>query len=257
VRYALPAVNLLAEEIDLHLVCPDFLALKLAGLNKRVTLTVTPRLDDYNKYIKLCLEYSPDVVLHLNAESPNNKYKTVHALLNGSLLGAALIASNDEPYTGLPENVVTLVNHDSEEILNALRRLLLSDAERERQIARARQYCREAFGSRANSRLIDMLSLKHPAPDAYEMKKRMHLCLQNARIDFNRTTWTALREIRENLIYISAKIRQKGLLKAMIIMLSKFLEAAGSSRIFQCVRRACGQKRSHSPASSGNRGALD
>ncbi|EGJ49366.1 glycosyltransferase [Desulfocurvibacter africanus] len=171
-----PAIKRLAKNYRIRLVCPDFIAKTIEPAHN-VELISLPFRVDYVKFIQLFRMYEPDLVLHANDRSANNKYKSVNALLNATLMGACLVASKDDPYTGLPENVVTLAENAIEEWEARIRMIIEKPEYRKAQLVAADKYCREHYNAAINSKILREISFKHAAPNAFEVRLRMRRML--------------------------------------------------------------------------------
>lgn len=113
--------------------------------------SVTPKFRTLN-YERIIWEYQKenvDILIHCGRNHRNNLYKTKNALINAASLGAALIASDIEPYCeregNEPEDTYLTVRNTPREWETALKRLI-SDRPYRQKIAQAGQnYCRSRY----------------------------------------------------------------------------------------------------------------
>lgn len=114
-------------------------------------LVVVPKYRTPN-YERIIWEYQKenvDILIHCGRNHRNNLYKTKNALINAASLGAALIASDVEPYCeregNEPEDTYLTVRNTPREWETALKRLI-SDRSYRQKIAQAGQnYCRSRY----------------------------------------------------------------------------------------------------------------
>jgi hypothetical protein len=74
-----------------------------------------PYEPDYTLAIRQFRHYAPNVMLHSSSRTRNNAFKNCNNIINGVLVGAAMICSRTEPYLGLDEVSATLLADDSVE----------------------------------------------------------------------------------------------------------------------------------------------
>lgn len=95
--------------------------------------------------------YRPSILVHCGRTVRNNLYKTKNALLNAVSLGAALVASDVEPYcfreADEPENDYVLVENSENAWYNALLRLVENQEECRAIFERGREYCNTHYSS--------------------------------------------------------------------------------------------------------------
>lgn len=117
-----PALKKLAANHSVELICPDPLAETIEeseDLPKGLTVTGIPRNFCYPQIIQYYRQKRINVLVHPGEKINNNKYKTLNSLINAVSLGAVLITSDVEPYSGHKE-LITCPN-DMNAWYNALR----------------------------------------------------------------------------------------------------------------------------------------
>jgi glycosyltransferase involved in cell wall biosynthesis len=163
VREVLPAIRALGNRYELELIVMGVPAALLEGLDvKTVSL-------DYEHTHDLALRRMNaegiDILVHPSSATANNRYKTLHVLINACAIGAAPILSNEPPYDILAdEGSFALCDHDVDAWQRALVRFIESPALRARAVAAAERYCEAHYSGRANAEALDAILASHPSP---------------------------------------------------------------------------------------------
>lgn len=171
VNVVYPALENLSKKHVIRLVCPDFVIENLPTAPFEVISIKSTY--DYERFIQNISQYDVDIVLHPAPVSTNNRFKEVNALLNASLVGAVLVATDDEPYTRIPENCVELCASTSSAWEECIQDLIENPKRMESLLQNAQAYCLKHHSGQRNKAVLDELSGKHPMPSFYEYRKRL------------------------------------------------------------------------------------
>ncbi len=160
VDYIVPAVKRLskAQAVDLIAFGVAVGAVDCHGYpNLRVFYP--PYEPDYRLAIRQFRHYAPSVMLHSSSATRNNAYKNCNNIINGVLVGAAMICSRTEPYLGLDEVSATLLADDSAESWYLSLWQFANSPSRLEQFRRgAKVYCESTYGGTANVAAIKTIA---------------------------------------------------------------------------------------------------
>lgn len=102
----LPALEKVAVEFPITLYLPEDAKVAL-GQSHHFPVHYIPRTKILDRAIHSYAQYNIDIQIHCGDSMPNNKYKTLNALCNSVMLGAALITSELPPFTNCKELIGT------------------------------------------------------------------------------------------------------------------------------------------------------
>jgi len=168
----IPALKKLSLRIPITFHCPD---------DPKLRDQLQPEGAFEVHFIKrtICLEQALiayrecniDIQVHCGEHNPNNRFKTINALMNSVLLNSVLVASNVEPYnkgnTGvylIAENTVDGWYDAISKVLHTSFRLGMFDA--------AKRYCYERFNAVRNSTSLEKELFSKPGNSMYVIQKK-------------------------------------------------------------------------------------
>jgi hypothetical protein len=179
VDYIVPAVQRLSKNQEIDLVAFG-VALGAVDCSDHPKLRVfyPPYEPDYTLAIRQFRHYAPDVMLHSSSPTRNNAYKNCNNIINGVLVGAAMICSRTEPYLGLDEVSATLLADDSAESWYLALWQFANSSERLQQFKRgAKTYCEQMYSGIDNKFAINELTRLTPLLDDAALAARWVLAL--------------------------------------------------------------------------------
>ena len=163
-----PILVSLSTAYKFRLVCPVTLKKLIAGCCPKPPFEIIyiPFISEYDKFIKAYQRHHADVMIHINPDYANTRYKTLNSLTNAALCGSVLMTTDEEPYRSAPNGTIALVqiggkDKESENWKNTItyyldnRQLLKEIRER------ALRYCIEAFSGKQNEKILNMILNAH------------------------------------------------------------------------------------------------
>ena len=200
----IPILESLSSTYKICLVCPATLEKLIAGHWPKPPFEIIyiPFISEYDKFIKAYQRHHADVMIHINPDYANTRYKTLNSLTNATLCGSVLMTTDEEPYRSAPNGTIALVqiggkDKESENWKNTItyyldnRQLLKEIRER------ALRYCIEAFSGKQNEKILNMILNAHEI-DGNIIKRRNELY---SKIDKNLT----LREKIAHTVFFDVK----------------------------------------------------
>lgn len=174
VEYIVPAVKLLSkiQAIDLIAFGVAFGAVDCSA-HPNLRVFYPPYEPDYTLAIRHFRHYSPNVMLHSSSPTRNNAFKNCNNIINGVLVGAAMICSRTEPYLGLDKISATLLADDAVESWY-LAMWQFANSKKRLQDFRfgAKAYCEGIYSGRQNTVAIEAILRTSQAPMLAELAKR-------------------------------------------------------------------------------------
>ena len=196
-----PALKNLSQKYAIRLVCPDYLHKKLPTAPFKIISMKSTY--DYERFIQNLSLYDVDIVLHPAPFNANNRFKEVNALLNASLVGAVLVATDDEPYARIPENCIVLCANTSKAWEKGIQTIVGNSERMESLQKNAEAYCLKHHSGERNKAVLDDISAKHPMPTFYEYRKRVDKSCQIKKMfDQNRVEKLATALTRHGLWFV-------------------------------------------------------
>ncbi len=158
-EFIVPAAKLLSKQRPVVLVAfgVDIGAVDCAEY-KQLTVFYPPYEPDYALAIRQFRHYAPDVMLHSSSPTKNNAYKNCNNIINGALVGAAMVCSRTEPYFGLEQVDATLLADDNAHSWYlALWQLANSNVRLAQLRAGGKTYCESLYNGLENTAVLNGL----------------------------------------------------------------------------------------------------
>jgi hypothetical protein len=174
VSYIVPAIKQLSKTRPIDLVAFG-VAIGAVDCQGYPNLQVfyPPYESDYTLAIRQFRHYSPSVMLHSSSSTRNNAFKNCNNIINGVLVGAAMICSTTEPYLDLDSQDATLLANDSEQgWYLAMWQTMNSRARLQQLRAGAKKYCESIYSGMENTAVINTLLKAHPPLDLDALAER-------------------------------------------------------------------------------------
>lgn len=152
-KLVLPALRKISEKHRIHLVTPKEGFEELTELaSESFQITQIPRNINFELVLNQYYAYQPNILIHCGNNSfRNNPYKTKNALLNAAAIGAALVASDIEPYCfreeDEPEQDYILVENSRDAWYNSLLDLVENPEKCRAVFERGSAYCTAHYAS--------------------------------------------------------------------------------------------------------------
>jgi hypothetical protein len=193
------AIDLIAFGVDVDAIdCKDFPNLRVF---------YPPFEPDYALAIRQFRHYAPNVVLFPCLPSRNNVYKNCSAIIDGVLVGAAIVCSGTAPYLGLDEASVALLASDTvDSWYLAIWQFTNSDKRLSQFKCGAKDYCTKMYDGIQNGFVIKAIINATAQLDDDELAARWVLALQyieKCNVSYEQAVYVLAEEERRNLVKLA------------------------------------------------------
>lgn len=170
-KYVLPALERLSEKYEIRLICPDYDDIRNKAKKAKYSFEIEyiPKTFSVEQMIFKYAKHNIHIQVHPSTPTDNNDYKTKNALINASLLGATLVASDDAPYNNIEkgeENTFVLAGDSVADWERSLEQLIKNDSKRCEIINKARLYCSNRYNGESEDQLVKYI-LDNTSPVDY------------------------------------------------------------------------------------------
>lgn len=164
----MPILVSLSSACKFRLVCPMTLEKSIADHWPKTPFEIIyiPFISEYDQFIKTYQGYHTDVMIHINPDYANTRYKTLNSLTNATLCGSVLMTTEEEPYSSAQNGTIALVpisgkNKESENWKNTITYYLNNQQLLKEMRERALRYCTETFTGKQNEKILNMILNAH------------------------------------------------------------------------------------------------
>lgn len=200
----LPLLVSLSSAYKFRLICPKTLEKLIVARCPQPPFEIIyiPFISEYDKFINAYQRYHADVMIHINPDYANTRYKTLNSLTNATLCGAVMMTTDEQPYNDAPNGTIALVpidgkDKESENWKNTIIYYLNNPQLLQKMRERALRYCTETFNGKQNEKILNMILDAHKINEnIIQHRKRLY-----GKIDKNLT----LREQIAHTIFFDVK----------------------------------------------------
>jgi len=153
-RYVIPAITKLSNKIPIDFYFPyDESEFWKTMETDRLVFHPIPRNFHLDLALNRYAQNEIDILVHPAIDIPNNKYKTMNALINATQMGAVLVASNFPPFsdTGIENKAYLVADNDENSWYEQLMMVATDFTYRKNLHKQASEYCSERFNPAKNA----------------------------------------------------------------------------------------------------------